>query len=179
MMAYFVTTVLVDGVDMVNGLYCDDAGHPSIPLGAIQISDSDGDILRRGFSGYAIAGGAAIKIQSFGLNVAKFDAIRRIELARDTACTANVTALGHVWQADRRSQELLGQAITLAQAGLPLPAVWRDFNNSDMPIAALADLLAIAGAIAAQTQAAYSASWARKAAVAAALTVAEVEAIAW
>ncbi len=91
--------------------------------------------------------------------------IAEIERARDAACTAPVTAHGRTWQADQRSQALLGQAITLASAGLPLPAVWRDADNRDMPITSLGDLLAIAGAIAAQVQAAYAASWEAKAAL--------------
>ena len=97
--------------------------------------------------------------------------INQIERDRDAACVANVAAHGRIWQADARSQALLGQAITLASAGLPLPAYWRDYENSDMAIASLADLLAIAGAIAAQVQVAYAESWARKTVVVAAETV--------
>jgi len=88
-----------------------------------------------------------------------------IERERDATCITSVTALGRAWQADARSQQLLNAAITLAQAGLPLPTVWRDADNSDLPVTGLADLLAIAGAIAAQVQAAYAASWAAKAAL--------------
>ena len=89
--------------------------------------------------------------------------IAQIERERDASCVANVIANGRTWQADQRSQALLGQAITLAGAGLPLPTVWRDADNQDIPVASLADLLAIAGAIADHVQAAYSASWAAKA----------------
>jgi hypothetical protein len=101
---------------------------------------------------------------------------RQIEAERDSACVQPVHALGRTWQADKRSQELFSSAITIAQAGGPLPAVWRDAENNDMPVTSLADLLAIAGAIAQQTQAAYSDSWARKAAVDAATTFDEVDA---
>ena len=72
---------------------------------------------------------------------------------------------------------MLAAAITLAQAGGPLPAVWRDAENNNMPVTSLADLLAIAGAIAQQTQAAYARSWQRKAAVDAATTIEEVNAV--
>jgi hypothetical protein len=101
----------------------------------------------------------------------------QIERDRDFACIANVTAHGRTWQADSRSQSLLGQAIMLASAGLPLPAVWRDADNGDMAITGIADLLAIAGAIAAQVQTAYAVSWARKAAVESADTVSAVDVI--
>lgn len=110
------------------------------------------------------------------LEAAKATKKRQIEEDRDAQCVADVAALGHTWQADKRSQELLAQAITLAQAGLPLPPVWRAANNADVPITSIADLLAISGAIAQQVQTAYTTSWARKAAVDAATTIEEVEA---
>ncbi|TXT23907.1 MAG: hypothetical protein FD134_1876 [Gallionellaceae bacterium] len=113
------------------------------------------------------------------LSEAKAAKAREIESARDAACFADISVLGRTWQADKRSQELLGQAITLAQAGLPLPSVWRDATNSDMPVTALSDLLAIAGAIATQTQTAYAHSWALKAQVTAAATVEQINAVAW
>ena len=99
---------------------------------------------------------------------------RQIEAERDAACEQPVTALGRTWDADKRSQELLNGAIALAQAGGPIPAVWRD---NDMPIADISDLLTIAGAIAQQVQQAYATSWARKAAVDAATTIEEVNAV--
>jgi len=101
---------------------------------------------------------------------------RQIEAERDAACEQPVTALGRTWDADKRSQELLASAITLAQAGAPLPTVWRDHDNDNMPVTSIADLLAISGAIAAQVQQAYATSWMRKAAVDAATTIDEVDA---
>ena len=108
---------------------------------------------------------------------AKIAKKRQIEAERDAACEQPVTALGRTWDADKRSQELLNGAIALAQAGGPLPAVWRDRDNNDMPIANISDLLTIAGAIAQQVQQAYATSWARKAAVDAATTIEEVNAV--
>lgn len=102
---------------------------------------------------------------------------RQIEAERDVACEQPVTALGRTWDADKRSQELLASAITLAQAGAPLPTVWRDYGNDNMSVTGIADLLAISGVIAQQVQAAYATSWARKAAVDAATTIEEVNAV--
>ena len=110
------------------------------------------------------------------LDEAKAAKKRQIEAERDAACEKPVAALGRTWDADKRSQELLNGAIALAQAGGPIPAVWRDHDNNNMPITGLSDLLAIAGAIAQQVQTAYAASWARKAAVDAATTIDEVDA---
>lgn len=121
--------------------------------------------------------GAWVERANERINAVKLSKLVQIQRDRIAACNAHVTAHGRQWQADSASQSLLGQAITLATAGLPLPAVWRDADNSDMPVTSLSDLLAIAGAIALQTEAAYSESWTRKAALDAAITVDEVEAV--
>ena len=110
------------------------------------------------------------------LAAAKIAKVAQIERDRDAQRYANVTAHGRVWQADKISQDLLGDVINLASNGLPLPPAWRDADNSNMAITALPELLAIAGAMAAQTQTAYGVSWLRKAAVDAAVTVEDVEA---
>jgi hypothetical protein len=110
------------------------------------------------------------------LAAAKAQKKARIEAERDVQCEQPVQALGRTWDADKRSQELLASAITIAQAGGPLPPAWRDHDNDNMPVTSIADLLAIAGAIATQTQTAYAQSWARKAAVDAAQALEDVEA---
>lgn len=109
----------------------------------------------------------------------KDDKVKQIESARDTATHQDVTAHATQWQADERSQKLLGDALTLAMLGAPLPPVWRDSLNNNMTITAIADLAAIAGAMAVQTQAAYAKSWTLKAQVEAATDVATVNAINW
>lgn len=100
-----------------------------------------------------------------------------INAARGAAVVAPVSALGHVWDADEHSQSLLGKAILLASLGVPLPAVWRDYNGQDLPITSIDQLLAITGAMAEATQAAYMAAFARKDAPKAATTLAEIEAV--
>ena len=108
---------------------------------------------------------------------AKAAKLLEIERDRDAACVMSVVALGRTWQADDRSQKLLGNEINLAMAGLSLTPVWRDADNNDMPVTGLADLLAIAAAMKAQTRAAYFSSWARKQALEAATTAEQVEAV--
>jgi len=110
------------------------------------------------------------------LAAAKTEKKARIEVERDAKCEQPVKALERTWDADKRSQELLASAITIAQAGGPLPPEWRDHDNDNMPVTSIADLLAIAGAIATQTQTAYAQSWVRKEAVDAAQTLDEVDA---
>ena len=108
---------------------------------------------------------------------AKAEKRAQIEADRAAQCVADVTAIGHQWQADNPSQALLTKAITMALAGLPLPAVWRSRDNYDMAVDTIGDLLAIAGAMAAQTQTAYATSWARKAMLAAAETIEDIDAV--
>lgn len=101
---------------------------------------------------------------------------REIEKERDISRFANVTALGHVWQADIVTQQTLASAILLAQAGAYKPSVWRDANNVDVPVT-LADLVTIAGMMAEQTQMAYSTSWIRKANLNTAKTTKDIESV--
>jgi hypothetical protein len=101
---------------------------------------------------------------------------QRVTMMRDGEASANVTAHSRPWQSDKTSRELVGQALALAQAGAPLPPVWRDADNNDMAISTVADLVAIATAMAVQVQVAYATSWARKAAIDAATNLADMEA---
>ena len=96
---------------------------------------------------------------------------------REIKCQQPVLALGQQWQADSISQSLLSQAILLAQIqAAPVPPTWRTLDNQDISVT-LDDLKAIAFAIAAQTQLAYSRSWELKALVASATTIDELNAI--
>ena len=160
-----------------------------MPAGAVEITAADARTMAEteyGFGCFKPDGKGGVVVDAaaeaaFILAKSKAAKIAEIIAARDAACDADVTAHARQWQADKHSQLLLGQAISLASAGLPLPPVWRDAANAEMPIVSIADLLTIAGAIAAQTQAAYSKSWALKAQVNDKLTdtVAKVKAIAW
>lgn len=82
-----------------------------------------------------------------------------IDAWRDEESHKDVEALGRVWQGNNRSASLLNSAITLASAGAPLPSVWRDATNDNMPVNGLSDLMSIATAIASNVQAAYARSW--------------------
>lgn len=98
---------------------------------------------------------------------AQIEAARKVKLdiivkERNVECESTISAHGRPWQADKRSTELLNNAITMASVGGMLPPVWRDANNSDMQITSLADLVAIATSIQQNVQLAYTRSWARK-----------------
>ena len=102
-----------------------------------------------------------------------------INAMREQACEADSVALGHNWQADNRSKERLNAAISLALAGLPLPATWRASDNVDVAVVNIGILLAIAGAMSAQVQLAYQHSWQLKGQVASATSISNVISIIW
>lgn len=132
------------------------------------------------WAGVTITQGAYwIEINPSNLTRAKVKKKNEINSERSRRCTMNVTALGHIWQADLTSQELLNKALGLAVAGAPLPTVWRDIYNNDLPITGIGQLVAIAGAMGLQTQEAYARSWILKSQIEAALTVEELELIVW
>lgn len=92
-----------------------------------------------------------------------------VERERDMACVTHVTVHNRPWLADERSQQMLIAAILLNRATVGLlspkgylPKKWRDAAGANMNINAVEDLIAIAVAIAQQTEAAYEASWSRK-----------------
>jgi hypothetical protein len=129
-----------------------------------------------------MSGGALpyrIEIQHEGLVRARKAKVEQINAERAVRCTFDVAAHGRLWQADMMSQDLLSKAINLAMVGAPLPTVWRDVNNNDMPITELSQLAQIAGAMAQQTETVYHRSWEMKAAVNAATSVEEINEIAW
>lgn len=175
-MAYFVVT---DDGGVITELYTDEEGYAPPPDGAIPISDEEGEVLRRGFANRKLVNGVVVENTEALLAEARQRKIAEIEAERDAACFANVSALGYTWQADKRSQDLLGQEINLAGMGLPLTPVWRDADNNNMAVSSVDDLLAIAAAIKAQTLAAYAHSWELKALVDAAEDVAALHEVAW
>ena len=102
-----------------------------------------------------------------------------VDAMRELACEADVSALGYFFQSNQRSKDLLNGAVALASNGLPLPEVWRSTNNVNVSINSIADLLAIAGAMAVAVQAAYLHSWVLKAQIEAALDIDSVNSIVW
>jgi len=103
--------------------------------------------------------------------------LTQITRDRDAQIAQPVTVHGLPWQADEVSQRNLSNEILTASAGVFLTPVWRDANNNNMTITDIQQLVDIAAAMKLQTLTSYQTSWARKAAVEAATTVPEVQAI--
>jgi len=127
--------------------------------------------------------GANFKIDPLALSAGQTSKKQQIDDWRDAACVSNVSVtLGgaaHQFQADQRSQALISGAIVGAVAGISAPpSIWRSVDNINVPIT-IADLKAIGLAMVDQTNVAYEHSWALKAAVDAAATQADLDAIVW
>jgi hypothetical protein len=120
-----------------------------------------------------------IEIRPDNLARVKTEKKRWVELERLIRRYDNVFALEHEWQADSASQDILGKAALNATLGLPLTPVWRDFNNVNMEVTDISQLVAIMGAIGENTQNTFIISWTLKAQIDAATTPEEVEAITW
>lgn len=113
----------------------------------------------------------------YTLSDAKALKLEQIVKDRDEDLYKNVSALNNTWQVDSRSQELLVQAITLGSITGVVPSIWRTSDNIDVGISSINDLVIIASTIAVQVEAAYTRSWSRKADLALATTLLEVESI--
>lgn len=123
--------------------------------------------------------GYRIEISHDGLVRAKRLKVDWVHQERNKRRVASVIVFGRPWQADLHSQDLLNKAIGLAIAGVPLPAVWRDDENNDMPITGIEQLVAIGGAMAQQTENVYRRSWVLKAEIEAATSTEELRLIVW
>ena len=130
-----------------------------------------------GVSGNGLA--YRIEISHDSLDRGKKVKLDWVHMERDVRCVVDVIAYGRPWQADLRSQDLLNKVVGLALAGAPLPTVWRDSNNSDMPITSVEQLVVIGGAMAQQTEIVYHRSWELKAAIWAATSEEELSLIEW
>ena len=117
------------------------------------------------------------KSDEYLLERAKERKLKQITEDRNTAIAQPVTVHGLPWQADEVSQRNLSNEILTTSAGVFLTPVWRDANNDNMTVTSIQQLVDIAAAMKLQTLTAYQTSWARKAAVEAATTVEEVDAV--
>ncbi len=99
---------------------------------------------------------------------------------RDSAIDGGVSCGVNVFDSDDVSRNNLTSTVAAVQAGVPLPAgfTWRSKNDQDVPLDA-AGLIALAGAMLGHVNLQYQKSWNLKAQVAAAVTVAELDAITW
>jgi hypothetical protein len=100
-------------------------------------------------------------------------------VARYVNVFTTVSGVEYEWQADTNSQQLISNSVVMAINGIAsAPPVWRTFDNIDV-LVTLDDLKTIANTMVEQTRLAYYHSFELKAAVDAATTQAELDAITW
>jgi hypothetical protein len=121
--------------------------------------------------------GACVPPTAPSLADLKASKLLRIKADRAKAAVADVTANGKTWQAGQIDQWLLSNAIARAKRGKNLPDVWRTKGDENVAINNVKQLEDIEDAIVAQVEAAYATSWAREAALKAAQTAEEVDAV--
>lgn len=117
------------------------------------------------------------------LDQVKAEKTTEISTERDNECRSDidleVNSMIHTFQADDRSQTLIMGAIVGYDSGATqAPSVWRSSSNVNVNVS-IDDIKALAAAIIARTNLAYVKSWALKAQVDAATTIADVDAIKW
>jgi hypothetical protein len=99
---------------------------------------------------------------------------------REKVLASGVAYNGHTFDSDDVSVSRLTAVSNLALAGGALPAgfVWRSADNVDVPFTA-PDVFSLLGAMIARANEVFGISWAKKQAIAAATTAAEVDAVEW
>ena len=101
-----------------------------------------------------------------------------IDSAYDAANTLPIAYLNTTFQADQDSQVLIASVLTACGGALPAGFVWYDANNSPVSMT-FADLQGLAASILVRGQPLFYKKQQLKAAIRAATTVAQVEAITW
>jgi len=110
------------------------------------------------------------------LDSAKVRGIDLMNRAYEAVLYADIAYNGYVFQADADSQDVMVKALTTLNGGNPTG--WQTADNQFIPITN-ADLLGLVSAIFNRGQTAFIQRSARKTAVRAATTVAEVEGVVW
>ena len=117
---------------------------------------------------------AAMDAEAF--EAAKEAKLAEMKVAYETATYADIEHAGKTWKADRDSQQLL--AAVLSVGSVPEGMYWRDTTETQNPMS-FSDLQALAGAILVRGLLVDSNLAAKKAAVEAATTIEEIDAIVW
>ena len=99
---------------------------------------------------------------------------------RTEAIDAGVEYAGVRYDTDAVSRDNITGTLTAVQAGVPLPDgfTWRSEDNQDIPMT-VGNLAGLSAVVLAHVNTCYQRSWALKAEVDAAETVAEVDAVVW
>ena len=112
------------------------------------------------------------------LSIAQAEQLEIIEVAYQTANYAAINYMATTFQADSNSQTLITSVISASNGSLPTDFVWYNSTNTPIPMT-FTQLQGLAGEILLRGQPLFVTKQTKKAAIRAALTVAEVEAVTW
>jgi len=112
------------------------------------------------------------------LAAAKETQISTIEAAYTAAVSADIAFLSTTFQADTASQALISSVLVASGGALPAGFVWYDATNQPV-VMTYAELQGLAGSILMRGQPLFGQKQTHKAAIRAATTIAQVEAVVW
>ena len=143
-----------------------DGVMPAVTLGKMQRSGSNLITLETHTAQHLAA----------ALSESKAAKLVELKAAYDAANYADIEHNSKIWRADQATQQLLSSVLSVGS--VPAGMYWRDVTETQNPVA-FADLQALAGAILARGLTLGSNLDTKKAAVAAATSVSEIDAINW
>ena len=174
-MAYFITT---DASNAITGFYTDDPGYATPPANALPVSQSGADLLKTGFAQYQYLNGAAVLSQSLLFATARAAQSALMDSCYVAAESADIAYMSTTFQADDRSQTLIAKVLSALGGTSPAGFSWADKNNVAVAMTN-AQLQGLASAILARNQPFFWHAQNQKAAIRAATTVAQVQAVVW
>jgi len=113
-----------------------------------------------------------------GLADAQSQQLALMDSSYTTAVTAPIAYMGTTFQADQASQDLIASVLTAAGGALPAGFAWYDVNNAPVTMT-FAQLQGLAASILGRGQPLFIHKQTQKAAIRAASTVAQVQAVTW
>jgi len=153
--------------------------HPDYGWAPFSASPTDSEPLGRDLYAQAIAGTlGAITPYVKPLAQAQTERLAIIEAAYIAANSAPISYMATTFQADAESQSLIAAVLTASSGALPAGFVWYDTNNLPVTMT-FTQLQGLAGSILLRGQPLFVIKQTKKAAIRAALTVQQVEAVTW
>jgi len=153
--------------------------HPQYGWIPFTADPNDTEQLGRDLYAAAIAGTlGAIAPYVQSLASAQSVQIDLMDSSYQSAVTAPIAYMGTTFQADQASQDLIASVLTAAGGALPAGFAWYDVNNAPVTMT-FAQLQGLAASILGRGQPLFIHKQTQKAAIRAASTVAQVQAVTW
>jgi len=162
-----------------NGTVDMEIDHPQYGWIPFTANPNDSEQLGRDLYAAAIAGTLGIiapYVQS--LSDAQSQQLALMDSSYAEAVTTPISYMGTTFQADQASQDLIASVLTAAGGALPAGFAWYDVNNAPVTMT-FAELQGLAASILGRGQPLFIHKQTQKAAIRAASTVAQVQAVTW